>query len=129
MKSIVGFSRYKIDESGNVVSLFLPIKGGVSLRKEEKMMSCWFNKDGYAMVSIVNDFGRKIHKSIHRLVADNFIENINNSPLVCHKDSNIKNNHVSNLYWGTIKENIRDEISRGTHSSGWNKRCLVYSFS
>lgn len=33
--------------------------------------------------------------------------------VVCHKDSNPRNNRVTNLYWGTQKENIQQYIREG----------------
>lgn len=33
--------------------------------------------------------------------------------VVCHKDSNPRNNRVTNLYWGTQKENIQQCIREG----------------
>lgn len=35
------------------------------------------------------------------------------SKVVCHKDSNPRNNRVTNLYWGTQKENIQQCIREG----------------
>ena len=45
-----------------------------------------------------------------RLVAMAYIPNPNNLPIVCHKDNNPLNNHVSNLYWGTQKMNIQQAL-------------------
>jgi hypothetical protein len=42
---------------------------------------------------------------VHRLVAQAFLPNPNNLPVVMHKDNNKYNNHVSNLKWGTYSEN------------------------
>ena len=42
---------------------------------------------------------------IHRCVAETFISNPNNYPVINHKDGNKSNNHISNLEWCTIKEN------------------------
>lgn len=42
---------------------------------------------------------------IHRLVAEAYIPNPNNLPIVMHLDDNLLNNIVSNLKWGTHKEN------------------------
>lgn len=71
------------------------------------------HKDGYLVVSICGK-----NKLIHRLVAEAFIPNPNNLPIINHKDENPANNHVSNLEWcdcqynntyGTILERIIDK--------------------
>ncbi len=36
---------------------------------------------------------------IHRLVAENFLENPENHQIVIHIDKDVKNNHVSNIAW------------------------------
>lgn len=41
----------------------------------------------------------------HRLVAEVYIPNPNNYPIVMHKDNNPLNNHVENLKWGTYSMN------------------------
>ena len=67
---------------------------------------------GYKQVFI-----RRKNYKIHRLVAAVFLVNPDNKPLVCHKDSNPLNNDVSNLYWGTVKDNVRDCKKLGRHFS------------
>ncbi|PZQ78023.1 MAG: hypothetical protein DI563_01670 [Variovorax paradoxus] len=49
----------------------------------------------------------------HRLVAELYLENPDNNPLVCHKDDDPTNNHYSNLYWGTKSSNLKDAYSNG----------------
>lgn len=44
--------------------------------------------------------------SVHRLVAEAFIENPNNYPEINHKDRNTFNNSVDNLEWCTRQYNI-----------------------
>lgn len=44
-------------------------------------------------------------KFVHRLVAEAFIPNPNNYPIVNHKDENPSNNDISNLEWCTVAYN------------------------
>ena len=50
---------------------------------------------------------------IHRLVAENFIENPNNYKVINHKDGNKTNNNVENLEWCTISHNTQHAINTG----------------
>ena len=43
--------------------------------------------------------GKQYRKTIHRLVAEVFIPNINNLPQINHKDENLNNNCIDNLEW------------------------------
>lgn len=68
---------------------------------------CWYkgqNKDGYISYDIKFNGTRK-GVYAHRLVAEYFISNPNNLPIVNHKDGNKINNTVSNLEWVTYSEN------------------------
>ena len=60
--------------------------------------------------------GNRLKKSIHRLVAESFILNLNNLPCVDHKDRNKLNSHISNLRWCTRKEN-QQNISKQKNSA------------
>lgn len=46
-------------------------------------------------------------KLLYRLLAITYIPNPDNKPFVCHKDNDPMNWDLSNLYWGTQKENMR----------------------
>lgn len=55
-------------------------------------------RNGYYSVGLMKN-GKRVHKRIHRLVAEAFISNPDNLPQVNHKDENKLNNEVSNLEW------------------------------
>lgn len=59
---------------------------------------------GYTQVTLWNH-KKCSHKLVHRLVAEAFLQNPNNYPVVNHKDENKTNNCVSNLEWTTQKYN------------------------
>lgn len=61
--------------------------------------------DGYTKVTLFG--GRKKGKNllVHRLVAEAFIPNPDNLPIINHKDENRENNQVENLEWCTYRYN------------------------
>lgn len=92
-KQIKNHNNYKIDIYGNILN----IKTKYQLKTPER--------NGYLIIFL----NGKTY-NIHRLVAETFIENINNYKIVNHKDGNRKNNHISNLEWVTHKENSKHSI-------------------
>ena len=93
MKSIKD-SKYHVDENGNVYG----VKGNLLALQVCK-------KKGYLTVKIsyFNDGVKR--KKVHRLVAEAYIPNPENFPVVNHKDGNKSNNCVDNLEWTTIEYN------------------------
>ena len=81
---------YKISTQGRVKNPKGKVLGGST------------HKDGYRFITIK---GKQM--TIHRIVAENFIENKYNKPFVNHKDGNKMNNSVDNLEWVTQQENIQ----------------------
>lgn len=62
---------------------------------------------------------------LHRLVALAYIPNPNNLPVVCHIDDNPLNNKVSNLKWGTHKDNTQDAIRNGKIRYDENRKYTI----
>lgn len=60
--------------------------------------------NGYFAVCLSYN-GKPIYKYVHRLVAEAFIENPMNLPIINHKDRNPSNNAAENLEWCTPKYN------------------------
>lgn len=54
---------------------------------------------------------------VHRMVAECFIPNPDNKPLVRHLDNNPLNNDVNNLAWGTQSENIQQAYDQNRNIS------------
>lgn len=71
------------------------------------------NRYGHLEVSIKIN-GRRIHEYVHRLVAEAFIPNPHNYPLVRHLNDDPTDNRVENLAWGTQSDNMQDAIEHGT---------------
>jgi hypothetical protein len=62
-------------------------------------------KSKYLYVKLYKN-NKGYHRSVHRLVAEAYIDNINNLPEVDHKDDNIYHNYIGNLQWITHKDNM-----------------------
>jgi len=90
--------------------------GVVRAKRTGLLLKLMDNGAGYMGVSLCK--GGVYHRRyIHRLVAQAFIENPEGKPQVMHLDHNSKNNHVSNLAWGTQKENTLQGIRDGRINS------------
>ena len=96
-KAIAGYEGlYEISDQGRVKSL----KYG-----KEKILKPGKNTCGYLQVNLCKD-GHAKQTSIHRLVAEAFIQNPNNLETINHKDEMKTNNAASNLEWMTRGDNI-----------------------
>ena len=71
-----------------------------------KILSTGNNGSGYLFVILCKDGKAKKNCTVHRLVAEAFIPNPNNLPLVNHMDECKKNNYFGNLEWCTHKYNL-----------------------
>lgn len=68
--------------------------------------------NGYLQVSLkIDEKNKFMNKYVHRLVAQFWLENINNKKEVNHIDGNKKNNNMTNLEWVTAKENSNHRVN------------------
>ena len=81
--------------------------------------------NGYRFVLLNRDDSTKRNCLIHRLVAETFLENPEKKPVVNHKDTNILNNHLSNLEWVTYKENLNTKETIENLKKGKNSKHIL----
>lgn len=90
------------------------------------------NTDGYNQVTLCKD-GKEKQYLVHRLVAQAFIPNPNNYPIINHKDENPSNNRVENLEWCTVDYNINygtcNERKRKSLTNNPKKSKIVLQFT
>lgn len=94
---------YEVSNLGRVRSLMMRNGSGSFARK--KLMTQHNNGHGYKYVSIRLN-GKRKNFYVHRLVADAFVPNPNNLPVVDHIDFDKTNNNADNLQWMTQKQNV-----------------------
>lgn len=98
---------YQVSNEGRVKTLGRTVtyRTGKIRYFEPKVLSQYYDKDGYCQVSFCIN-GKNYNKKVHRLVAQAFIPNPNNYPMVNHKDECKTNNFVENLEWCDCKYNL-----------------------
>lgn len=87
-------------------------KGYIRNVKTKKVLCNVKNNKGYAVVTLVKN---KTHTqySVHRLVAEHFLDNPFNYPVINHIDSDTMNASVDNLEWCTQSHNIKHAYNTG----------------
>lgn len=99
-RDIEGYENlYQISNKGQVKSL-----GNGQTNSKERILKTRKNKRGYIQVNFSKDGKRKMFY-VHRLVAEAFIPNPENKPIINHKSEIKTQNNVENLEWVSYKEN------------------------
>jgi len=103
-------SDYFVTEEGDVYSkkYHFTKNPNCELRKRKIKV----NKNGYCEVGLTID-GKRIFYKVHRLVAECYLSNPKNLPIVEHRDDIKTNNHVSNLMWSTHSNNNKNAYKSG----------------
>lgn len=121
-KPVVGYENlYEVSNFGRVKSL--PRNSTV---KYARILKSHTNRYGYLHVNLYKNNKRKDFL-VHRLVAEAFIPNPDNLPVVNHKDENPSNNFSTNLEWCTYEYNINYGTSQQRKSHKLSKPVCQYT--
>ena len=101
-KSIKDYPNYEISNYGRVKS-----------KVNNKILKPTFDSRGYYVVSLYNENGKSIPKTIHRLVANAYLKNENNYPVVNHINGIKTDNRVENLELCTQSHNVKEAYRLG----------------
>ena len=107
-RPIVGYEGlYEVSNTGRVRSLDRYVKCDYEKYRlhKGKVLSPGKDKDGYLSV-VLSCNGKHKKIAVHRLVAQAFIPNPDDLPIINHKDEDKTNNRVDNLEWCTVKYNM-----------------------
>lgn len=122
-KPIKDFPNYAISNKGRVYSF---------TRSEafNKVVRMRIGKHGYYYVMLCKD-SKVITKKVHRLVAENFLPNVENLDCVNHRDECRTNNAAENLEWCTTAYNVtyggaKRKVQEKFVETGWSKAVEQY---
>jgi hypothetical protein len=107
---------YEVDQFGRVFSVDRVISVNDNGRQYDKQlkpkqMKQSIHPNGYKTVCLTKD-GKCRTMFVHRIVAETFIPNNDNLPMVNHKDEDKTNNFVENLEWCTNEYNLKYGTAR-----------------
>lgn len=113
-----GFSKYAISNLGNIKRLERRQTDSIGRTRlyKEMILKPRINKSGYCQYILDGDDGSRFTLLGHRLVAEIFIENPNNFPIVNHLDGIKINNVYTNLEWVTHSGNNQHAKKTGLHA-------------
>lgn len=109
--------RYAVTDDGRVIALLPSTRfpAGHVLRPHR-------NNSGYLVAVLWDAKERRYHsKTVHRLVAEGFLQRPPDCGEVNHKDGDKLNNRVSNLEWTTRRQNWHHALRNGFYESRLKK--------
>lgn len=116
-KTIPGHSWHQVSSLGRVKRLAHRIPhnnrpGHTKLLRERILKGSFGNQCGF-YVEIPNDDGKNHHLIVARAMLTVFVRPPEEGEVARHLDDNKRNQNLSNLAWGTVRDNINDAISNG----------------
>lgn len=93
-------SKYYVSSNGEVFSF---------IKNKPKKLKPGIGGYGYHKVTLIGNNGEKIHRYVHHLVMENFLYSRPRHLETRHLDGDSLNNKLTNLKYGTHKENENDK--------------------
>lgn len=104
---------YQISNYGTIKSVDKVVKNNNGYRTiKGRILTPQIDKKGYYRIGLTKNHKQKFYL-VHRLVAETFIPNVYNEPIINHKNGNKLDNHISNLEWCTQQYNIQHAYNTG----------------
>lgn len=118
LRDVVGYEgRYQVSREGVVYSVPKVVKvgtsGGTCIRGGHPLKPSIAKRAGHLRVWLADGSGNKQPKLVHRLVAEAWIPNPDNLPVVNHIDGNGSNPCADNLEWTTASGNCSHAVQAG----------------
>jgi hypothetical protein len=111
-RRIQGFENYLISTMGRLYN-----------KTTHKYLYGSLKYDGYVRISLRKN-KKSVDKTVHRLIAETFISNPHNLPMVDHKNGDRSDNKIENLRWASDHDNQGNKKKQMGLSSQWKGVCL-----
>lgn len=127
-KSVYGYENYyEVSNKGRVRSVDRFVVSAINyndkVTRKGKILKCNLKKNGYYTVDLSMG-NKKKTVSIHRLVADAFVDKVEGCDIVNHINLNKLDNRFNNLEWVTYKQNTQHAAKNGKIYCGARKTII-----
>ena len=116
-RSINGYLNFQVSSLGRVRNI-----------KTARIFKSYIDNAGYIQVALYED-KKQTSLKVHRLVAQEFLDNPGNKATVDHIDHDKTNNCINNLRWATISENNMNKRKTKSQTSSSYKGVYFHKAS
>lgn len=115
---IEGFEDYYINKEGEVIKVYNDSR--------KRIISPRPSPYGYVRISMVLPDGHRVDRFQHRLLMTAFVPNLNNYPMINHKNGVKTDNRLENLEWCSNGQNLKHSREVLGNNTTSNRECLLY---
>jgi hypothetical protein len=113
-KLIKDYPNYSINTNGEVFNI-----------KTNRMVKASMSGSGYMTIKLCNTLGSKTY-NLHKLVAQTFLDNINNEKTINHKNGIKIDNTLNNLEWCSYSHNTKEAYKLGLNNGRPKMKVFQY---